>query len=294
MPELPEAKRSAAQLHKRLENAILYGFLMGSVKAKPEDTERLAAFLPCKIVRVFSRGKKVIFHLNNGVDTMYIVSSLGMTGKWMYRQTNNTVAVLDVVLSTEERRYVYFDDQRHFGGIKIASGEEGLAKALEKVGYDWLQDDFPVEFFLSILFSGQYNKITIANFLMQQGIFAGVGNYLKSEILYCAKVMPTRRIGTLSREEGATIYYMAKYIMQESYEAGGFTIESFLDPEEIYGQYQARVYKKERDAYNNIVHSGYLPACGPKQKCYWVLEVQDPAAAQQAAWFQWQMLQQKG
>lgn len=191
----------------------------------------------------------------------------------MYRQTNNTVAALDILLESGGRTIVYFDDQRHFGGLKIAVGANGLGKALEKVGIDWL-DDFSVEFFLSILFSGQYSRITIANFLMQQGIFAGIGNYLKSEILYCARVMPTRRVNSLTVEEASAIYYMAKFIIMESLNAGGFTIESFLDPEEQYGRYQARVYKKAVDANGFTVKSGILPACGPSQKCYWVVEVQ--------------------
>lgn len=282
MPEKPEAQIIADRLEARLAGRIIVGILSLHGFDLPRWAE-VQAKLPATVGQVFSRGKKVIFYLiaSDG-SPIYLVTSLGMTGKWLYFRTSSARFVMEFypnetatrTVNGHEIREVCFDDQRRFGGIEVAFNPPGLQAILSTVGADWLLDDISPQYWLAVVGCGAYDRWAITKFLMEQSIFAGVGNYLKSEILYCAQVHPTRKIGSLSAEERLRIFTTARYIVRESYEARGFTIESFLSSDGEMGQYQARVYRRTSDQYGYVVKHEILPGSGPRQVTWWVDEIQ--------------------
>ena len=253
MPEKPEAQTMTDKLNSDLAGYYLTQFTLQSDKFEITNLNKLQTLLPRGIVRIFSRGKKVIWELEGGI---FIVTSLGMTGRWVYSQLPH-VRVCATLAAIEGNTVtpignVYFDDQRMIGGnIELAFDLDQVKQLLKNVGPDLLLDDITFDYFYSILKAAPNWVIT--KFLKEQKYFSGIGNYLVAEILYRARVRPDRKLANLSLDECKRLWEESRNTIYESYMLGGFTIERFLDPSGNSGSFVAQVYGRSADKYGNTV-----------------------------------------
>ena len=63
----------------------------------------------------------------------------------------------------------------------------------------------------------------VAGALLDQGFLAGVGNYLRSEILFAARIEPNARIGELTPAGRQALARAALNLTRQSYRTGGIT-----------------------------------------------------------------------
>ena len=113
----------------------------------------------------------------------------------------------------------------------------------------------------------------ICKAIMCQKIISGVGNYLKSESLYRAKISPFKKISELTSEELHNLYQAIRVKIVGSFNEGGVSVRHFKDIEDKSGQYQFRleVYNRDRDPLGNKV----LRAVTPDQRStYYVPTIQ--------------------
>lgn len=89
--------------------------------------------------------------------------------------------------------------------------------------------------------------------LLEQKIISGIGNYLKSDICYEARVLPDRKVSSLSPWEVEALRVAAHKIIRESYACGGLTIKSYWSPDGSTGKYPARVYNRRVDNYGQKI-----------------------------------------
>ncbi|CAM6003616.1 unnamed protein product [Sphagnum balticum] len=87
-----------------------------------------------------------------------------------------------------------FNDPRHFGTIKFTHKKADLDAKLKELGWDPLAYPYDTHerFITSRLASAKYANKTIGEVLMNQSLFAGVGNYIRAEALYEAGISPWR------------------------------------------------------------------------------------------------------
>ena len=64
----------------------------------------------------------------------------------------------------------------------------------------------------------------IGQIFLNQSIFAGVGNYLRAEILYLCEISPWRLCKDLSLNEISLFITTPLKVLQEAYRAGGTTM----------------------------------------------------------------------
>jgi formamidopyrimidine-DNA glycosylase len=88
----------------------------------------------------------------------------------------------------------------------------------------------------------------ICEFLMNQKYVSGIGNYLRAEILYRAKISPERRILELNLEEKDLLYDSSLDIMFESWKAKGPS-EGYI----VGGSFYLKVYGRSEDDFGNEV-----------------------------------------
>lgn len=88
-------------------------------------------------------------------------------------------------------------------------------------------------------------KGKIANVIADQKIFAGVGNYVRAEVLYQSNIDPRRLANTLTDKEIAKMLDCIKRILRASLRLGGHTIESFCDPLGDQGHFKPRCYGQQ-------------------------------------------------
>jgi len=221
MPEGPEVKRMGLSLASRLEGEhITEAVVLGGkwIKQPPKGIQEFQAALPARVDRVDVRGKTIHIHLDNG---WIIWNTLGMSGGWKDEPTKHS----HFRITTQGGRGVWFDDVRRFGNIMPMHKEE-WARRLRAIGPDLLHPDTTFDEFRGAL---AHRSTPICKALMDQKVVAGVGNYIKAEALYRARISPHRICKTLSQQELLTLFEVTRWIMQKSLEQGGATLATYSD-----------------------------------------------------------------
>jgi len=149
--------------------------------------------IPIGIKRVRTHGKFIYWVLD---DDKVIFNTLGMAGGWATQSTGYD----RLLFQLDDDRILYFGDQRNFGTLKFTT-TSALEEKLGSLGPDPLAGPYTPDMFHATINTNRRKKRTIAQTLMDQKMIAGIGNYLKSEILWLTKLSPHRETGSLSEEE---------------------------------------------------------------------------------------------
>ena len=123
--------------------------------------------------------------------------------------------------------YLYFNDMRKFGWVKIVSSREDEVK--KAIGMELGPDPLVMSYeqFRECLEKKKQGRIKKT--LMDQSVIAGVGNIYSDEALWRAKIHPKRSIISLSDAEFKALYKGLRESLQISIEKGGSSANSFVD-----------------------------------------------------------------
>lgn len=235
------------------------------------DTIRMIAISECKVVSVKTRGKFMYWEFSNG---WYLLCTFGMSGQWSPKQGKHVC--LDITLYDDkvnvETFNIYFNDPRHFGTIKFVKGEDQLKTKLSELGWDPLQDDLTK---YSDWLIGVLSKTSkpIGQLLMDQSLFAGVGNYIRAEALYLAKMSPWKPANQFSKDDAQNLFQACIDVMQTSYQYQGATIQTYKTAYGEEGRYSScfKVYGKKTDPLGNKIIKEDTP---DKRTIHWCPTVQ--------------------
>jgi formamidopyrimidine-DNA glycosylase len=90
---------------------------------------------------------------------------------------------------------------------------------------------------------------------MDQSIFSGVGNYIRAEALYLAKLAPKRLANSLSKDEINLLCQSIVEVMETSYKYQGATLLTYKDSYGNEGKYSSlfKVYGRKTDDLGNKI-----------------------------------------
>lgn len=270
MPEGPEVAIITRGLAKLLEGKSLNQISFTSNRFKKNTPEGFTTFqkaFPVTIKGIKCKGKFIYWEFSDGT---YMFNTLGLSGVWDKKKTKHVSMIVHYsdkpikgVTSTslesgfkKEGELVYFDDVRNFGTVKFVTTKAELDAKLKTIGPDMLHDKTMSYNKFKVIIKKQKDKnITVV--LMNQKVISGVGNYLKSEILYTAKVSPHRACDTLKDAELRRIYKETRSKIKESFELGGMSRRDYRDVNGNVGTYadKLEVYGKKKDKLGNEVKS---------------------------------------
>lgn len=287
MPEGPEVRTIAVAL-----NAVLPQYQLIAVgwddKSKyrtgiPNHVE-IVNLLPAQIDGVTCKGKRLIFMFTSlhTRQSFYLTSTLGMEGKWTWKPGNHSNLWFQL---SDQHKTLYYDDSRHFGNmtwvtdlndlqhmLSVNQGPDLLAYAIELHDHvDLEADKITTEHWRQKLRSPKLANKQICELLMDQKHYSGIGNYLKSEILYRSGIRPDRTLHQLSDDDLERLRVTTLDIIYQSFQAGGLTIKSFWDPNGNKGQFQVLVYQQSVDPLGHPVHKQTFK---DKRTTHWVPEIQ--------------------
>ncbi|MFP4344376.1 MAG: Fpg/Nei family DNA glycosylase [Anaerolineales bacterium] len=221
MPELPEIRNLARQM----QAALVGKRITGSDVLQPKSLnlpvgEFTAALAGNTIGAVTSRGKWLRLDLAQG----RLFLNLGMGGEVLLVSRNNLPAKRRLVLD--------FDDDTSlsinfwwFGYAHYAQVPDEH-EPTSKLGPDALDLDVDE---LHALLKGRRGRIK--NYLLDQSVVAGIGNFYVHDILFRAGLHPLRTANTLSREDVEVLHAAIHEGLQSSLERGGAFYEV-----DLYGQ----------------------------------------------------------
>ena len=245
MPEGPEVKIITEQLAanlvgKQLKNIQLLG---GRFKPPREDLRLFAKELPLDILKVNCRGKFIYFTLSQ--DWVWF-NHLGMTGTWTWDRGKHAGLGLELFGG----QILYYEDQRRFGNIVAHKDPDNklLKEKLLTLGNDLFQNPPSYDLFFRMLLTCRQRNKTLAEFLMSQEDICGVGNYIKAEALYRAKLSPWRKPNSCTTVESMLLLDSLLAVMKESYQAQGATFQTYrnlMGPGKFASFF--RVYKQSQD-----------------------------------------------
>jgi len=269
MPEGPEVTIIANDLNKLAKNKILTNIsILPNSKYEnkaPNNFQNFLDKLPLKVEKITNKGKLIFWRMENN---NYMLNHLIMTGYWSQEKAKYASLKFDFSNGQE----LYFCDARKFGFVEFLENKGELDKKLSTLGPDFLNDnDFDLSLFKTIL--KRKPKNTISTVLMNQKIISGIGNYLKSEILYAARINPHRLVGSLEDKEIDNIFREGKRIIKLSYKKGGTSKRDYIHVDGNKGSYQdfLQVYGKKRDTMGNEI---IREKTKDNRSTYWVPQLQ--------------------
>jgi len=256
MPELSEVHLNALLLMHELDkkNIDSIDILSGKyLKKPPTNFIHFQDHLPLKVLSVNVLGKFIWLELEHD---WIIGITFGLTGKFSLEKTRNSRIVIN--------NYIYYEDPRNFGNWNFWPNKSELLKKLSTLGYDPLWNDVDKKDVIEKF--RLYNNKKISDVLLSQKVIAGIGNYLRAEVLYDCHIYPFALIKNLSDKD---LYNIYKYSHLEAKKA--FTIQKPSYQNLNYDNYRThlRIYRHEVDPKGNPI-----TATKGKQTMYWVPKVQ--------------------
>ena len=217
MPEGPEIRRAADAIAEVLEGQTLQTVRFGQPRLRRWG-KKLTGL---KVEKVETRGKAMLTHLDNGHS---IYSHNQLYGVWRVvagrtlPQTNRSQRLL---LQTENHSAILYSAS----DISVMpTGELDQHPFLSKLGPDIMASDLDWPRIAGRLNDSTFTGKTLAALYLDQGFLAGVGNYLRSEILHDARLHPLRKPSSLSRGETGRLARSTLGISQRSYRTKGVTL----------------------------------------------------------------------
>jgi formamidopyrimidine-DNA glycosylase len=182
-----------------------------------------------------------------------------------------------IIDNDKHKLRVYFYDQLSFGTLKVIETQAELDKKLRELGADMLDIGTTFEVFKKAVMKGANCKKAIGTAIVNQKIISGIGNYLRADGLWMARVNPFRKVEDLTEEELERVYKNVRALMWGDYSKDeaqklGYIGKGFKIPHD-YGR-EFFVYRQETDLEGHKVEKKELFEGSQKRFIYWVPEVQ--------------------
>ena len=187
MPEGPEIFRAARALHQAVANQPIC-----LVLSYPKLRSRAKALAGVPILRVRARSKAILTEFADGT---VLYSHNQLYGEWRIHAPDEPLATRQVRLSIEtaNARAVLYS-ATDFAWLRV--GVEEKHPYIAKLGPEVLSDDVTAKMLAGRL--AEFPKRIVADALLDQNVVAGLGNYLRADILFVTGVDPLARIGQLA------------------------------------------------------------------------------------------------
>lgn len=197
-----------------------------------------------RLLAIEVKGKLMWWRLGEpGADPAacwHLLCTYGMTGGWMTGQSTHPAFMFVLERTDGDPGLVEltFDDVRHFGTLKFTRGMHELERKLASLGPDMLvAPPDELGFAQRIL---RRPCVTLAEALMDQRTVCGIGNYVKAESLWLARLSPHRIVSDLTTDEIVCLRGAVVTVLAQSYALKGATIKSYADPDGNVGEATSR------------------------------------------------------
>ena len=253
-----------------------------------------------KVLDVKTKGKLIYMIFDK---ELFLLNTLGLNGGWCFLSNrkkyyeysqnlkdysefisedqiqsyiNNSLNHLNVEFITKKGS-LYFYDILSFGTIKILNSYLELNKKLKKIGNDIMDEDTTFEIFKNQIIKLNNLDKAIGIVLVDQKIISGIGNYLRSDILYISKINPFRKVKNLNNKEIKKIYNNSKILTWGDYDKNKAKRLNIINHNTKLPSYYNRmfyIYNQETDMYGNKVIKKELYEGSQKRFIYYVKEIQ--------------------
>lgn len=242
--------RAAARVAKAIEGELALGVDMG--------LERLVRWEEVlrgqRVASVKARGKAVLVAFESG-HTVYAHGQL--YGRWMVRKRGSmpeTNRQLRFAVHTHERSALLYSASE----IEVVRRDElESIPYLSRLGPDVLDPEVDENLVRERLRDDRFHNRQLGQLYLDQGFLAGMGNYLRSEVLFLAKVHPRTKPKQLEARRIRKLAKESLDVPRRSYRTGGITVRDRL----------AKRLKKEGQSRRRLRHYVFARAGKECRRC---------------------------
>ena len=223
MPELPEVETTKRGIEphiiKKKINYVYIGKHDLRIKFNKSQKNKI---LNTKIVGVRRKAKYILVDFTNKHS---LLIHLGMTGNLRVSNTLSLSKHDHMAFSLSSEKHLIFNDVRRFGLMLIVKEGEKI-DLLENTGPDPFERDANYEYFHKKI---NKSKSTIKSILLNSKIISGIGNIYACEILFASKISPLKIGSSITQSQCKTILKNSKKILKKAINAGGTTLNDYLN-----------------------------------------------------------------
>lgn len=232
MPELPEVEIVSRSLNTIVRGRRIATARLLRARLAPDTTPQkfARALRSASINFVHRRGKHLLFDLDNQKT---LIVHLRMSGRFsLLEAEDENPKFTHALFYLDDGRRLVFDDQRHFGLMKVVKTSElANAKELKKLAPEPFSDEFSLEYLIS---AAKRSKLSLKAFLIDQTKVSGIGNIYAAEAMFAAGLRPTKRTNKLTRPSLSRLYDSIRHVLQEAIR---YADKLEIDPRDLEGRY---------------------------------------------------------
>ena len=274
MPEGPEIYRVAQKLSKAISGKKIISIEFGLERLKGWEE----VLINSQITSVKSQAKAMLISTDSGYT---IYSHNQLYGRWDIRRsttaekkTNRSLRIL-IETDSHTARLYSASDIEVLDAVDLASHP-----FLSKLGPDLLDKDVSDAQLIEHISSGRFDRRALKHLLLDQSFLSGIGNYLRSEILFEANLHPDTRLGKLSQAKKSELALISRKITERALAQNGITIDyEIAENLKLEGltkrQYRHWVFTRDgnpcRRCGSTIIHTrvggrrlDFCPSCQPE------------------------------
>lgn len=215
MPEGPETKRMVDTISRDLvdKKIISIKFYHKSLDALPVSG--------LNVIKVISKGKAVVIRLNNEYS---IITHNQLYGRWTSSRLTTKIRhnrSLRIEFCTEKKAV------RLWSATDISlfkTSEENSHPYIKNIGPDVLDELTTTDLIYNRLISNKFKNRQFSGLLLNQSFISGLGNYLRSEILFYSKCMYSDKSSVLKTKQNKLLATNIKDVSMRAYKQKGKTI----------------------------------------------------------------------
>lgn len=217
MPEGPEIRIAADKIQRAIRPRPTTEVFFAFDHLKPFEEELTG----CRVTEVETRGKAMLTHFNNGLS---VYTHNQLYGKWMIRKAYDfpeTKRQLRFAIHNEKKSALLYSAS----DIQILSSPSEIENHpfLSKLGPDALSKGLQPETIQAALTSKKHYRRRLSTLYLDQHFLAGIGNYLRSEILFVARLHPQLRPMDCREDQLSALAHASIEITYQSYKYKGVT-----------------------------------------------------------------------
>lgn len=217
MPEGPEIRRAADRIADVLVGRPVDAISFAFEHLRPFEKQLTGSLVDA----IDTHGKAMLTRFDNGL-TLYTHNQL--YGRWYTTRRGQ-------LPETRRSLRVALHSGTHSALLYSASDISVLTQAqlethpfLSRLGPDILDSRLNTDVIIGRLNQKRFMRRSLAALYLDQSFLAGLGNYLRSEILYRARLHPKLRPVDISAEAQRQLARQTLKISQRSYRTGGITL----------------------------------------------------------------------
>lgn len=243
MPEGPEIRRAADQVAAAIAGRPAERVWFG-LPALRRHGKTLSGQ---KVTRVEPRGKALLTHFEGGLS---IYSHNQLYGRWQVVKPGK-------LPRTSRSLRLAIENGHRWALLYSASDIEVLPTAqvyahpyIARLGVELLDESIRLADVQRQVDDPRFARKSLAALLLDQGFLAGIGNYLRSEILYVAGLRSESKLGDLKPADRRRLASAALELTRQSYRTRGITNDleraAGLKAEGLsFGRYRHHVFDRE-------------------------------------------------